>query len=140
MRVHLLLILLFASTALARSARNTRHTDVTTLPRVSSTTQASNGKTTTDITEDDDGIKCLNKLFPTVFSQPIKTISNLVQSSIYDFNNVLSIFLKALNLSGYMLRATIYNWMLNPLRIVIGALKHLKDLKHIFRIPVLVVS
>ncbi|XP_018312034.1 uncharacterized protein [Mycetomoellerius zeteki] len=104
MRVHLLLILFFASTILARNARNRRDTDLTTfkLP-VISTTEAYDGNKTTDVTGDNSDVtNCGNN----IFNQPLRMILNLIKSIILGTKNILSTFSKTLNsTSDFIVRA-----------------------------------
>ncbi|XP_018400979.1 PREDICTED: uncharacterized protein LOC108778329 [Cyphomyrmex costatus] len=113
MRVHLLLILFFASTVLTQNPRNRRDTDLTTLKLpIITTTEAYNEKTTTDVTGDNsDGINCGNN----IFCHPLKTILNVIKSIILATNNALLTFLKALNsTSDLALRA-----MMQPFVIIL---------------------
>ncbi|XP_018367706.1 PREDICTED: uncharacterized protein LOC108764134 [Trachymyrmex cornetzi] len=104
MRVHLLLILFFASGILARSARNRRDTDLTTfkLP-VISTTEAYNGNKTTDVTGDSsDETNHGNN----IFNHPLRMILNLIKSIILVIKNTLSTFSKTVNsTSNFVVRA-----------------------------------
>ncbi|XP_011068849.1 PREDICTED: uncharacterized protein LOC105154811 [Acromyrmex echinatior] len=103
MRMHLLLILFFASTILARSARNRRDTDLTTfkLP-VISTTEAYNGNKTTDVIGDNFDETNIGN----IFDHPLRKILNLIKSIILVIKNTLSTFSKAVNsTSDFVIRA-----------------------------------
>ncbi|XP_071641064.1 uncharacterized protein [Temnothorax longispinosus] len=102
MRVHLLLIVFFASTVLARSTRDRRDTAVTTVqpPIISYTTD--NGNTNVTPGEKWDRINWGNN----IFRQPLKMMSKLVKSTLLTMKNTFSTFLKTLNSTGdFMLRA-----------------------------------
>ncbi|XP_018347813.1 PREDICTED: uncharacterized protein LOC108751850 [Trachymyrmex septentrionalis] len=104
MRVHLLLILFFASTILARSARNRRDTNLTTfnLP-VISTTEAYNGNKTTNVIGDnsDETNNGTN-----IFNHPLRMLLNLIKSIILVIKNTLSTFSKTVHsTSDFVIRA-----------------------------------
>ncbi|XP_012526444.1 uncharacterized protein LOC105831100 [Monomorium pharaonis] len=93
MRVQLLLILFFASTILARSARNKR--DVTTVqPSSISTTKVNNENTTTGVTTGED--ECREIICVSTF-QPLKMTSKFYKTSLMAINNTLAKFRKAIN-------------------------------------------
>ncbi|XP_012054094.1 PREDICTED: uncharacterized protein LOC105617131 [Atta cephalotes] len=97
--MRLLLILFFASTILARSARNRRDTDLTTFKLPVSTTEVYNGNKTTDVNSDETNEN-------NIFNHPLRMILNLIKSIILVIKNTLLTFSKTINsASDFVIRA-----------------------------------
>ncbi|XP_011868235.1 PREDICTED: uncharacterized protein LOC105562205 [Vollenhovia emeryi] len=119
MRVNLLLILFFASTVLALSARNRRDTNVTTVqPPTVTTTETNDGSTTTDVTTDTRDRNCKN-----IFLQPIKIIVKFIKPFVIIIYNASVTFLNALNSTSDFVLRSIMQPFVAVLKIIINVTK-----------------
>jgi len=132
MRVHLLLILFFASTVSARCARSRRNADVTTVePPSNSTIKVNDENKTTDVLgngHDGDGSHQINVVHPLkIMSDLIRPILNFIKLILQDINNALSMILKGLSSLNDIIGKPMIHAMIQPfeviLKLIIGAIK-----------------